>query len=203
MDDSSDERARLIAAAWTVLRRSGFDGFKVQLVLREASLSARTFYRHFSDKDSLMLALVEDEYGTTSRRLQGALREADQDPSAQISAWIRELLLSASDPIRVPRTRLFSAYYPMMGRAPGTVNRASRAILEPLEAAIQLGQHLGEFGGTDFHDDALQISRLTGGAISDHLAHGGGTDIEDLILSTVQFALRSLRSRGAPPARRQ
>lgn len=203
VDDSPDERARLVAAAWTVLRRSGFDGFKVQLVLREAGLSARTFYRHFSDKDSLMLALVEDEYGATSRRLRKALSETDSDPAAQVSAWIRELLLSASDPVRVPRTRLFSAYYPMMGRAPGALSRASLAILEPLEAAIRLGQHVGEFGGTDFRNDALQISRLTGGAISDHLAHGGGTDIDDLILSTVEFALRALRSGAAPSARRQ
>lgn len=197
--DRSEERAKLIGAAWTILRRSGFDGFKVQLVLKEAGLSARTFYRHFEDKDSLMLALVEDEYQATGRRLRRAMAAAAGEPDAQVAAWIRELLLAGADPARLARARLFSAYHPMMGRAPGALVRANQVILEPLEQAIRTGQEAGLFHGDDPHADAEQVARLSGGALNEHLAGGGlPTGIEELIQSTVRFALRAL---GATPGR--
>ena len=34
----------------------------MQLHPRETGLSGRTFYRHFVDKDALVLALIQDEY---------------------------------------------------------------------------------------------------------------------------------------------
>jgi TetR/AcrR family transcriptional regulator len=193
--ERSDERAILIGAAWTVLRRSGFDGFKVQLVLREAGVSARTFYRHFSDKDGLMLALVEDEYVATSRRLRRAVAEAPPEPDAQVAAWIRELLLAGADPARLARARLFSSYHPMMGRAPGALVQSNQVILEPLVEAIRAGQMSGLFHGDDPHGDAEQVARLAGGALNEHLASGGpSTGVEPLIGSTVRFALRALHS---------
>ena len=199
MTEPSDERAKLIGAAWTILRRSGFEGFKVQLVMKESGLSARTFYRHFSDKDSLMLALVEDEYQATSRRLRRALAEATPEPDAQVAAWIRELLLAGADPARLARARLFSSYHPLMGRAPGALARANQLILEPLEEAIRLGQLSGVFQGDDPHGDAEQVARLAGGALNEHLARGGSpAGLDELIDSTVGFALRGL-SRSPQP----
>ena len=38
----TDDRMAIIGAAWTVLERAGFEGFKVQLVFRETGLSARS-----------------------------------------------------------------------------------------------------------------------------------------------------------------
>jgi TetR/AcrR family transcriptional regulator len=196
-EPSSEERARLITAAWTVVRRSGFDGIKVQLVLKEAGLSARTFYRHFSDKDSLLIALVEDEYGAASRRLRQAVADAPDEPAAQVAAWIREMLLAADDPARAPRTRLFSSYHLLMGRFPGLLVRSTQMILDPLEDSIRQGQDEGVFGGDDAHQDAQQVARLAAGALTEYLA--GANDsagIEALIDSTVRFALRALEAYG-------
>jgi TetR/AcrR family transcriptional regulator len=194
-EPSSEERARLIRAAWTVVRRSGFEGIKVQLVLKEAGLSARTFYRHFSDKDSLLIALVEDEYGAASRRLRQAVADAPDEPAAQVAAWIREMLLAADDPARAPRTRLFSSYHLLMGRFPGLLVRSTQMILDPLESSIRRGQEKGVFGGNDAHQDAQQVGRLAAGALTEHLA--GASDsagIEALMDSTVRFALRALKA---------
>jgi AcrR family transcriptional regulator len=191
-DQSLDERSRLLRAAWTVVRRSGFEGVKVQLVLRESGLSARTFYRHFADKDSLLVALIEDEYDSTSRRLRRALSQAETDPVGQVSAWIREILLAAADPELAPRTRLFSSYHSMMGRVPGSLLRSNEMILEPLEAALRQGQAQGVFGGDDPHADAQQIARLTGGAVNEYLATEG-PGIEQMIDAAVRFAMQALR----------
>lgn len=191
-DQLPDERSRLLRAAWTVVRRSGFEGVKVQLVLRESGLSARTFYRHFADKDSLLVALIEDEYDSASRRLRRALAEAEADPVGQVSAWIREILLAAADPELGPRTRLFSTYHSMMGRVPGSLLRSNEMILEPLEAAVRRGQVQGVFAGDDPHEAAQQIARLAGGAVNEYLATEG-PGIEEMIDAAVRFALRALR----------
>jgi hypothetical protein len=142
-----------------------------------------------------MLALVEDEYLSTSRRLRRALADAPREPDAQVSAWIGELLGAGADPARLARARLFSSYHPMMGRAPGALVRANQVILEPLEEAIRRGQETRVFHGDDPGGDAQQIARLAGGALNEHLAQGGApTSVDQLIESTVRFALRALRS---------
>jgi AcrR family transcriptional regulator len=196
-EQPADQRSRLVRAAWTVVRRSGFDGIKVQLVLKESGVSARTFYRHFPDKDSLLVALIEDEYGTMSRRLKGALTEAEPGPVAQVSAWIREMLLAASSPDRAQRARLFSSYYGLMARVPGALLRSNQMIIEPLEAAVRQGQAAGVFVGDDPHSDAQQVGRLTAGAFNEYLATED-LSIEQLIDAVVRFALRALMGGGHP-----
>ena len=194
MIERADERATLIRAAWTVLRRSGFDGFKVQLVLKETGFSARTFYRNFSDKEALMLALVEDEYQATGRRLRRVVPQSSSEPPAQVGAWIRELLLAGADPQRLARVRLFSSSQLLMSRSPGAFDRAVYAILGSLEGAIRAGQMSGAFHGDDPHADAQQVVRLASGALSEYVARGGeGSGLEELIDSTIIFALRALQ----------
>src|SRR6476660_6748035 len=98
--DHGDDRTAIIGAAWIVLERAGFEGFKIQLVLRETGLSARSFYQHFTDKDELLLALMEDEYARSAARLRRVVREADGAPE-KVAAWIAELVAAAEDPRRV------------------------------------------------------------------------------------------------------
>src|SRR5947209_478416 len=127
-----DERARLVGAAWVVLERAGFEGFKVQLLLRETGLSSRTFYRHFADKDALLLTLLQDEYARSGARLRRAVAEAG-DPAEQVAAWITELVLAAQDPKRAPRARLFTSLPTVLRRFPAEVDAAARFVLDPLE----------------------------------------------------------------------
>src|SRR3954454_11977141 len=67
---SDDERQRLLDAAKQVLERSGWWGFKVEGVLRQAQLSTRSFYRHFEKKSDLLAALMEMELGGAAVKLQ-------------------------------------------------------------------------------------------------------------------------------------
>ena len=117
LDPTSDERARLVGAAWVVLERAGYEGFKVQLLLRETGLSARTFYRHFEDKDELLLALMADEYARAATRIRAALARAD-GPDAKVAAWIDEIVQAAGDPKRSARARLFTSQPAVLRRYP-------------------------------------------------------------------------------------
>jgi AcrR family transcriptional regulator len=181
----------IIGAAWTVLERAGFEGFKVQLVLRETGLSARSFYQHFKDKDGLLLALMEDEYARSAVRLRRAVRDA-VEPADKVVAWVSELVSAAEDPRRVARTRLFSSQQPVMRRYPQAVANGSRLLLEPLEQAIRQGVETGAFPNAEPERDAEVILRLAGATQSDALIDWAGQSVAELIASSSGFALRAL-----------
>jgi AcrR family transcriptional regulator len=192
-DAEADERARLIGAAWTVLERSGFEGFKVQLLLRETGLSARTFYRHFSDKDELFLTLMADEYARVGRRIRAALAPLAR-PDERVVAWVREIVLAATEPKRAARARLFTSRPAVVRRFAEQLAEAAGVIVEPLRDSIAAGQDVGLFPWADPDRDALLIHDLAGAAMSTALGRAGSA--EDIAASVADFVLRAL---GAGP----
>lgn len=84
---SLDRGAALVAAAGKLLDRSKGDGFTVQEVADEAGQSLRSFYRHFSSKDDLLLAVLEE---ATINYVHSIEREAAafDDPLDRLTAAI-------------------------------------------------------------------------------------------------------------------
>jgi AcrR family transcriptional regulator len=60
---------QLISAASHLILRSGGDDFTVQKVASEAGLTLRAFYQHFSGKDDLLIALIEESQLVMARLL--------------------------------------------------------------------------------------------------------------------------------------
>jgi AcrR family transcriptional regulator len=196
-DAEADERARLIRAAWTVLGRSGFEGFKVQLLLRETGLSARTFYRHFSDKNELFLTLMSDEYARVGRRVTAALARVD-GPDERVVAWVREIVLAADEPKRAARARLFTSQPAVVRRFAEELAAASRAILDPLAESIAAGKAAGLFPWANADRDPLLIHDLAGAAMSSALGRAGSA--EDMAAAVADFVLRALGAVPPPPS---
>ena len=192
---ADDEAQRLIGAAWRVLERSGYEGFKVQLVMREADVSARTLYGHFADKDALVLALLRDEMARAGAILRTAVAAADE-PAAQVEAWIREVISAAADPRRIARARLFSSQQAVFRRFPKEVAEGTDLLVEPLRRALELGTHTGAFPWGKPERDAALVYALTGGEMTAALADRPGEDVSDLVETTTAFVLRAL---GVPP----
>jgi AcrR family transcriptional regulator len=186
-----DERARIVRAAWTVVGRSGFEGLKVQLVLREAGVSARSFYRHFGDKDELLLALMRDEMSRSASRLS-ALVAGEEEPIAKVTVWIREIITAAGDPKRVARARLFTSQQPIMRRFSADVEAGAALLREPLLEAITLGREAGVFPWADPARDASVIYRLAGASLTDSLVDAGDRDVASVVAVATSFALRAL-----------
>jgi len=67
---------RIFAAAKTVLEREGLSGLSVRKVARRAGMSPMAMYNHFSDKDALLNALVEDGLAAWEQRAR-AIRSKD------------------------------------------------------------------------------------------------------------------------------
>ncbi|HZJ27971.1 MAG TPA: helix-turn-helix domain-containing protein [Acidimicrobiia bacterium] len=75
--DRSTARAhRLVDAARELTAASGSQAFTVADVAARAGVSLRSFYRHFSGKDDLLLALFEEEARLGARLLAEAVCEA-------------------------------------------------------------------------------------------------------------------------------
>jgi AcrR family transcriptional regulator len=107
---SHAEVAGLLEAAWRVLERGGWWGLKVDSVLREAQLSTRCFYRHFSSKNELLLALMEDEVRRAMERMERTIAR-QEDPASQVQAWVEAVIGFAHSDRTAPRTRMFVAHW--------------------------------------------------------------------------------------------
>jgi len=82
-----DTRGKLIEGAGKALVRHGFRTMTVQHVIQQASLSRRTFYQYFGDKDAVLLALYERVVDDLVESIEQAVR-ASEDPMGGLSAGI-------------------------------------------------------------------------------------------------------------------
>lgn len=77
MADTVDKRVlasrrRLQAALATLILDQGYDTTTVRDITRAAGIGYATFYRHYSDKDDLLLALLDDVIADVRRLLPAA-----------------------------------------------------------------------------------------------------------------------------------
>lgn len=115
---------QLLSAASRLILRSGGDDFTVQKVASEAGLTLRAFYQHFSGKDDLLIALIEESQIVMARlltqhaarfddpldRLGGALywalddrQHTNRDYNAALLRYVRRSSLVASERVSAAR----------------------------------------------------------------------------------------------------
>jgi AcrR family transcriptional regulator len=189
VDDESG-RERLMTAAWQVLERTGFAGFKVASVLRAAGASTTTFYRHFDSKDALFVELLRDEARRGAARIERLVAEAGDPPQA-VRAWIAANMSAAASPTLRPRARLFAGLSEHVEGHPQAFAEVRDLLMRSLVSAIEAGVLAGQLTSADVHDDALRIQGLARAAIADLLA-GVEADPETVVSSVQGFALRAL-----------
>jgi AcrR family transcriptional regulator len=184
----------LLAAAESVLAAQGYAGLRVDDVLDAAGLSTRAFYRHFSGKSEMFVALFDREMSRAQQRLRAKLAGAST-PEAKIEAWVAAMIALAYDSRLARRTRLFLVERQVIAREfPDEIARCIGLMLEPLEAAIQEGRDTGAFPNADSSRDALAIHHLCTGLMTDRLLGiGGGLSRDEAVELATRFALTTLR----------
>lgn len=86
----SDVRRRILDAALALLEERRWPDIPVDEVTRAAGLSRTAFYRHFDDRDQLLLALMADT-GARLANAGRAWREAGGDPIEAVRAGLAEM----------------------------------------------------------------------------------------------------------------
>ncbi|HEX6257311.1 MAG TPA: TetR/AcrR family transcriptional regulator [Euzebyales bacterium] len=81
-----ETRDRLIAAARAVIDRSGLRGARMEDIAAEAGVSRAAVYYHFSSKDALAAALVDDIFRGLVATVRTALSDGPVDQVVRASA---------------------------------------------------------------------------------------------------------------------
>ncbi len=190
--DSDAEFDDLLSAAREVLAERGYDGLRVEDVLAQAGLSTRAFYRHFSGKSALFLALFEQESVRADQRLRARLERAG-GPAQAVREWVAGMLALAYDSRLAKRSHLFAGDQGMLARRfPDEVDKLTRRQLAPLEDAIADGQAAGLFPSAHCVNDARAIHHLCSGLIADRLNGTSTMTHTQAVALATRFALHAL-----------
>lgn len=182
------EMARIVDATFELVQRTATVDPSMRDILAQVGLSTQGFYRYFTSKDELMLALLDEGrrrlLATLERRMQRAAEPADQ-----VRAWIEGVLAQASNPAVAARTRPWVASEQRLAELfPDEQQTSVDLLVSLLDGPIR---RLGRDPGADGQAQpaALLTYRLTFATLQAHLAAGtkpSGGDVEDL----VRFCLR-------------
>lgn len=96
-DDRAVEIERILSAAVRVMERCSPDSPKVSDIVVEAGTCNKTFYRHFSGKDDLLLAVLRRGTALVAAALATEMA-GETRPELQVTRWIEGLVAQVSDP---------------------------------------------------------------------------------------------------------
>lgn len=99
LSDSVDHRARLLDGMARCVADKGYVGTTIADIVREASVSRRTFYEHFSDKGECLMALYMAATDNAIAALRAAI-DPSQDWQVQVEQAIAAYLAAlARNPV--------------------------------------------------------------------------------------------------------
>jgi AcrR family transcriptional regulator len=187
-----DERRRLLIAAKQVLERSGWWGFKVEGVLRQASLSTRSFYRHFEKKSDLLAALMEMELGGAAIKLQRRCA-AGRTSTERIDNYLSAMIDMAYEADLARPSSLFASHWrEMLPEYGDAIDRSVRKMIQPLIDAIVDGTREGTVSSPAPDEDAKAIFYLVSSMTADQAVSGGRLPREDLERCALPFVHRAI-----------
>ncbi|MBB5853200.1 TetR/AcrR family transcriptional regulator [Amycolatopsis umgeniensis] len=173
-------RSRVFDVLRGQLYERGFDAITLAGVAAEAGLGRTAMYNHFPDKESLLVAFVEDEATRYVERLTAAVATADT-PVAKLSTFVRLQLRVLAEYHLPPGTALASAL------APAAYRRIS-AHADPITS--QLREILAE--GVPEEDPDLLIPMITAALGSRQVVDVPPERLDEAIEGAVRFVLRAV-----------
>lgn len=192
-----DDRHAIIDAAYGCLSEPHSGPIPVAAILGRAKLSTRAFYRHFSSKDELFLAMLRQEGEELADHLDRILDEVTGGPVEQLTAWVETMFLLARD----PELRMHLAVIDSDEVRAATGYREARESLHAsrersLERVLRNGRDDGSLPFADPQRDAVFVSAVVARELAIS-APGSAEDLQRGKTLALDFALRALGAR--PP----
>jgi AcrR family transcriptional regulator len=180
----ADQRQRILRATGELVAKRGYNAVTVELIVKRAKVSYKTFYAHFSNKEEAFLELFDAVMAQTRAQIDAALvAEADAPWPQQVIAGLRALFNAfIADPL-IARASIVEA--PTVG--PLIIERYEKAmtVISPL-----LRQ------GREAQPEELPATledTLAGGVLwsaYQRLIVGEAERIEALLPEAIEFVLR-------------
>jgi AcrR family transcriptional regulator len=159
----AEEVRRLLDAALGEMSARGTGSRpRVADIVAAAGLSNDAFYRHFSSKDALVTALLEDGSARLASYLSHQMAK-EPTPTGKVRRWVQGVLSQADDDIAsTTRAVLWNG-----GSVGGGVASGRHFASAPL--AELLHEPFAALGSTDPELDASLAAHATLGKLADHL----------------------------------
>ncbi len=147
----ADTRSQILDAARQIFEEEGKDAVSMRKVASEVGISAMAIYRHFTDKQALLTAVVESGFANLEKHLQRGKRGRNGEDAllAMMDEYVRFALAEPQY-----YDAMFLQPRPDMRRYPEDFaageSTAFNVFVEAVRAAIQAGE-LGE-------DDPLEVT---------------------------------------------
>jgi AcrR family transcriptional regulator len=93
-----NKRDHLLATAWRLFYRDGYQRVGIDTLLTEAQVAKMTLYNHFKSKDELIVTLLDERNALIIASLDRTIAEAGAKPAARFAAvfdWLAEWFSSA------------------------------------------------------------------------------------------------------------
>ncbi|MET0900386.1 MAG: helix-turn-helix domain-containing protein [Mycobacterium sp.] len=181
--EASAEVERILAATITVMQRVAPDEARVNDIIAEAGSSKKAFYKYFSSKEELMLAILERGVTIIVSYLEHQMAK-EKHPADQIACWIEGALAQVADPHLMAMSRAVNDQLSdsLRGGPADDVMAPMRDLLIAPVTAL---------GGEDPQRDATAVFQITAATMRRNVGSAEQLDAGD-IAHLVRFCLRGL-----------
>jgi AcrR family transcriptional regulator len=93
----ADQRRRIFRAVAELVAERGYSDVTVELIVKRAHVSFKTFYKHFSGKEDCFVALFESAVSTTERKIRQRVATEPGSWSDQVVLALRTLIEAIVD----------------------------------------------------------------------------------------------------------
>lgn len=194
---SVDQARVIVAAGRRLVAQKGAD-FTTRDLIKEAGVALQTFYRYFTGKDQLLLAVIEDLLTEVAASFERAAREID-DPVERLRSHVTRTMIAPAEiasptPLgaqfmAVERWRLQQAY-------PEEMEQARRPFLDLIRREIDAATEAGQLDPPNPANSAWFVSELITTVHYHHAFMPAREPIEQVIEELWAFCLAGLRGGG-------
>ncbi|MGB9964100.1 TetR/AcrR family transcriptional regulator [Halobacterium sp. CBA1126] len=169
-----DTREGILRASFIVLERYGYSGLTMSRIAEEAGIEKASVYHYYSDKDSLLLALVD--YVIEEMKYRTVQRE-DADPLQQLRCFIDQIVFGRQingEPtgFSPPSEETLRVFIQIRAQATHDdayrekITEITRLQQDHIRDVIQAGIDSGQFADVDAECVASVVSTLLIGVFS-------------------------------------
>jgi AcrR family transcriptional regulator len=120
---ATEQRRRILRATGELVAKRGYGDVSVELIVKRAHVSYKTFYKHFSNKEECYVALFDQVVGSAETAIGEALAEEQREWTADVAVALSKLFeLIVADPL-IAKAVIVEA--PTVG--PGILERYEKA----------------------------------------------------------------------------
>lgn len=89
---AADQRRRILRAIGELVAARGYADITVELIVKRARVSYKTFYKHFSGKEDCFLSLLEKVTASTEKTIRERLASEPREWPEQVTLALRTLV---------------------------------------------------------------------------------------------------------------